>query len=249
MPLDHYVSQVHLRKFYSPILDGKMYAIKKPSLHQFQCASESQCRIMDGSTVSYLTEPRIVEDFLKLVEPVYNDSVDALRIGKPSQEAIMSIAGFVAYVSSCSPASQRFQSKPLQASLNQRAKELDANGEIPPPPKRLGVGSLSDAIDAGLVNFDIDPKFPQALGIQSIVQRTLVFGNSDWEILINKHEDVPFFTSDYPVALDIPDDYTHSVNWVVPLAPDIAIRVIPNIEMRLKEPDFSFTNFGSRQIF
>jgi hypothetical protein len=50
MPLDHYVSQVHLRKFYSPVLGDRMYAIRKSNLKAFTPNSQSVCRIEDGST-------------------------------------------------------------------------------------------------------------------------------------------------------------------------------------------------------
>ena len=37
MPLDHYVSQVHLKKFYSPALGDRMYAMRKSDNHAFIC--------------------------------------------------------------------------------------------------------------------------------------------------------------------------------------------------------------------
>ena len=40
MSLDHYVSQVHLKNFYSPALDGLMYATRKSDLKTFQCNSD-----------------------------------------------------------------------------------------------------------------------------------------------------------------------------------------------------------------
>jgi hypothetical protein len=39
MALDHYVSQVHLKNFYSPALDGLMYAIRKSDLKRFPTKS------------------------------------------------------------------------------------------------------------------------------------------------------------------------------------------------------------------
>ena len=63
MPLDHYVSQVHLKKFYSPALGNRMYAIRKSDLKVFTPRSEDVCRIMDGSTNAYLREDRAIEGF------------------------------------------------------------------------------------------------------------------------------------------------------------------------------------------
>jgi hypothetical protein len=65
MPLDHYVSQVHLRQFYSPALDGKqMYGFRKRDGHVFPRSSKDVCRVQDGSTNEYLLKDRIIEEFL-----------------------------------------------------------------------------------------------------------------------------------------------------------------------------------------
>src|ERR1017187_9148778 len=117
MPLDHYVSQVHLRNFYSPALDGLMYAIRKSDLKRFPTKSQDVCRIEEGSTNAYLTEDRAIEEFLKAVEPVYNASLRKLREHKIDHECVLCIAGFAAYVATCSPAAMRIHSGPLKASL------------------------------------------------------------------------------------------------------------------------------------
>ena len=107
MTLDHYVPQVHLKNFYSPALDGLMYAIRKSNLKRFTPKSQDVCRIEEGSTNAYLTEDRAVEEFLKTVEPRYNASLAKLRDNKIDQEAIASLAGFAAYIVSCSPTAMR----------------------------------------------------------------------------------------------------------------------------------------------
>jgi hypothetical protein len=63
MPFDHYVSQVHPKNFNSPVLDGKLYAIRKSDLKRFQPRSRDIYRIEDGSRKPYLTESRATEDF------------------------------------------------------------------------------------------------------------------------------------------------------------------------------------------
>jgi hypothetical protein len=50
MPLDHYVSQVRLKQFNSPALDGLMHAIRKTDLKRFPARSRDVCRIEDGGT-------------------------------------------------------------------------------------------------------------------------------------------------------------------------------------------------------
>jgi hypothetical protein len=56
MPLDHYIPQVHLKNFYSPVLGDRMYATRKSDLKSFTPSSKSVCGINDGSTDAYLKE-------------------------------------------------------------------------------------------------------------------------------------------------------------------------------------------------
>ncbi len=242
MALDHYVSQVHLKNFYSPALDGLMYAIRKSDLKRFTPKSQDVCRIEEGSTNAYLTEDRAVEEFLKDVEPRYNASLAKLRERKMDQEAIASLAGFCAYVVTCSPTAMRLHSGPLKATLESTAAVLDKQGMIPKAPEALGEKSITELLADGTVKFTVDPKFPQAVGISNILHHTSVFGNSPWEILHNGEINNPFFTSDYPVAMEIFNINT-PINRIVPLAPDLAIRIIPDIRLSGTKPDLTFAKF------
>jgi hypothetical protein len=128
MPLDHYVSQVHLKKFYSPALGNRMYAIRKSDLKAFTPRSEDVCRIIDGSTNAYLREDRAIEGFLKTIEPNYNAALDKLITGGIDKECIYTIAGFVAYVISCSPTGMRIGSGPLMSTVETTAAYLKRGG-------------------------------------------------------------------------------------------------------------------------
>jgi hypothetical protein len=142
MALDHYVSQVHLKNFYSPALDGLMYAIRKSDLKRFPTKSQDVCRIEEGSTNAYLSKDRAIEEFLKDVEPRYNASLAKLRENKMDQEAIASLAGFAADVVTCSPTAMGLHSGPLKAQLEAAAAILDKQGAIPKAPEILGEKSL-----------------------------------------------------------------------------------------------------------
>jgi hypothetical protein len=205
--------------------------------------------IEDGSTNSYLTESRAIEDFLKDVEPRYNASLAKLRENKPDQESIFCIAGFLAYIVNCSPAAMRIHSGPLRATLASTATLLDARGEIPKAPEALGGKSITELLADGTVTFNVDPKYPQAIGVASVMKHVSIFGNSPWEILHNEQANNPFFTSDYPVAIETFDLNT-PINRVVPLAPDLAIRVRPDIRLSQTPPDLSFAKFkaSSRKL-
>jgi len=244
MPLDHYVSQVHLRNFDSPALDGMVHAIRKSDLKRFPTRSQDICRIEDNSTNAYLKKDRLIEEFLKDVEPRYNASLAKLRENKIDRECIHAIAAFAAFVITCSPAAMRLNSGPLKAMLNSTAKILDLRGEIPRAPEVLGEKSITELLADGTVKFTVDPKYPQAIGISNVLQYTSVFGNSPWDILLNGETDNPFFTSDYPAAIEVKDINT-PINRIVPLAPDLAVRIKPDIRLSGTDPNLAFSKFSA----
>ena len=86
MALDHYVSQVHLKNFYSPAMHDLMYAIRKSHLRCFTPKSQDVCRIEEGSTNAYLTKDRAIEAFLNDVKSHYNASLVTLRANKMNQK-------------------------------------------------------------------------------------------------------------------------------------------------------------------
>jgi hypothetical protein len=248
LALDHYVSQVHLRNFYSSELGGKkMFAIRKRDLKQFICGSEDVCRLPDGNTNDYLVEPRAVEEFLRYVEPYYNSSVAKLRAETVDPDAIFVIAGFISYVMSCAPAAMRLHSGPLQRMVEAEAAIYDQAGLFPPAPPELGGKTLSELLADGTVQVQIDGKYPQAMGVASVLDRVRLFGNSDWDIVINNHVGSPFFTSDFPTAIEqssAPD----IVNRVVPLAPDLAVRILPTRDEKRRQGDMTFPHFRYRFV-
>lgn len=243
MPLDHYVSQVHLKKFYSPSLDGLMHAIRKSDLKSFTPNAQSVCRILDGSTNPYLQEDRAIEEFLKSIEPKYNHALEKLAAGSIDRVGVYTIAGFVAYVLVCSPAGMRLQSEPLKISVEETARNLDKQGLIPLPPSELGGQNLTELLNSEQVFVNIDPQYPQAMGISSIFSHITTFGNFIWEILQNPFDDSPFFTSDFPVAIER-TNHPSIRNRVVPLSPNLAIRICPDPSLDTTQVDFSFSNFG-----
>jgi uncharacterized protein DUF4238 len=247
MALDHYVSQVHLKNFYSPSFGYRMMnAIKKSDLKSFPCRSEDVCRIENGSTNAYLINDREVEEFLRTVEPKYNASVAKLLDNHIDQECIYVIAGFIAYVAICAPAAMRLYAPPLQSLLVSVATVLDKHKLFPEVPDDRGLKSVTELLQDGDISFKVDPKYPQALGIDSILEYVSVLGNSPWEILQNGIADSPFFTSDFPVAIE--ETASQGVfNKVIPLTPDLAIRIIPDTRLFSAPLDLSFAKFRYRR--
>ena len=230
MPLDHYISQVHLKKFNSPALGDRIYAIRKSDLKTFTPNSRAVCVVNDGSTNAYLLEDRAIEKFLETIEPKYTSALEKLAGQKIDQECIYTIAGFVAYVISCSPAGMRIHSGPLKSTVETTAAMMETAGLLPPQPPELAGTSLTELLQKGAVQVKIDAKYPQAMGISSILERTATFGNFKWEILLNDFGDSPFFTSDFPAAIEKTED-PRILNRIVPLAPNLALRIRPDLSL------------------
>jgi hypothetical protein len=242
MALDHYVSQVHLKNFYSPKLGNLMHAIRKRDMKSFTPNAQSVCRIEDGSTNSYLREDRAIEKFLRGIEPNYNEAIEKLTTNNIDSECIYAIAGFVAYVLACSPAGMRIQSGPLRCAVEETGRILDSKGSFSAPPPEFGGENLTELLNNGKLQVEIDPKYPQAIGIASILSIVGRFGNYTWDVLIDPFDDSPFFTSDFPIAIEKTDDL-RVLNKIIPLSPNLAIRIRPDLSLDRDRNDFSFSNF------
>lgn len=247
MPLDHYVSQTHLKKFYDPILGHKMHGYKKSDGKRFPCDSKSQCRTPNGSSNPYLLEERAVEYVLKEIEPKYNIGLLQARTRSFDVDGVLGIAGFAAYVSSCSPAAMRLGQVPLRMMLEATAAEVERRGLLPPLPSELKGPSLMEALETGELQFKVDPKYPQAMGIQGLLVRVSRWGNCKWDVIFNQFDDTPFFTSDFPVAIQ-PSHDPRVVDRYVPLAPDLAIRIRPDLSRRERVPDLTFRELKVRFV-
>jgi len=223
-----------------------MYAIRKTDLKTFTPNARSVCGIMDGSTNAYLRENRAIEEFLKTIEPKYNTALEKLATGKIDSECIYAIAGFLSYVITCSPAGMRIQSGPLKGAFETQAAMMDAKGLFSPPPAELGGTTLTELLRDGSAKVTIDPKYPQAIGIDSVLKFVTLFGNFTWEILHNDSSSSPFFTSDFPAAIEKTDD-PRILNRIVPLAPNLALRIKPNPMLDRDRLDYSFANFDYRK--
>jgi Protein of unknown function (DUF4238) len=242
MALDHYVSQVHLKQFYSPLLGELMYATKKSDLTSFRCNSKSVCRIEGNSSNSYLTNDRVIEDFLRGVEPKYDETLAKLRKGNIDPECIGVVSGLAAFVACCAPAAMRMHIAPFENLVAAEAAILDRQGLLPRAPSILGNKTLTELLVEGSARVEVDKKYPQAIGISTIIGRVAFWGNSAWEILCNEDSGDPFFTSDYPIALEAKS--ARFANWIVPLSPDLAIRIIPDARLSETKPDLSFSQFS-----
>ena len=90
----------------------------------------------------------------------YNAALSKLLGGTIDNDCVYTIAGFVAYVVSCSPAGMRIQSGPMKSAVEPATAMMDARGLFPPSPPELGGKSLTELLRAGAVQVIVDREFP-----------------------------------------------------------------------------------------
>lgn len=239
MALDHYVSQVHLRKFYAHDLNRLLHAVRKRDGFYFTPNARSICRIDEGNTNRYLNEPRAIEDFLTTIEPNYDRALRAFAIREPTREDLYVIAGFIAYVLTCTPATLRLESYPMARMIEQVGSALDSAGEFPEMPSSLG-STFEEAIQSGRLTVSVDQMYPHAIGVSQIYSRLSTFGNSDWVVLTN-NTDRPFMSSDFPVAYG-PETVGPFQYRTFPLSPTLAVRIRSREDSRVSDEEFQFPN-------
>ena len=192
-----------------------LIATRKSDLQSFRCAADNVCRL-DASVPAIDAD---AADFLRQAAAQYDAALARMRSGRVDADCIVAIAGFAAGVMSLAPTALRLHEAPLEAMI------------------ATGPASAAGATGA--------PGRPRAVSLGTLQDRIALWGNSRWEMLLNSDPATPFFTSDYPIALEARDQ--SFANWIVPLAPDLAVRVFPDLRLRRTRPDFSFTNFAFRQ--
>jgi hypothetical protein len=122
---------------------------------------------------------------------------------------------------------------------------MDARGELPAPPEELGGRTVTEILRSGDIKIVVDPKYSQAVGTTTINGIVQIFGNCSWDILINNIDESPFFTSDFPIAVEATRD-PRVMNRIVPLAPNLAVRIRPDISLARMPLDFTSLGFDAR---
>jgi Protein of unknown function (DUF4238) len=248
MALDHYVPQVHLKNFYSKSVEGKFFGVKKADLKLFQCSSKDVCRMQEFNTNPFMDEQRVIEEFLKSVEPNYNSSVWKLLSNEIDHDVIFVIAAYAAFIMCFSPAGARISSKVFETGVKAFIEIAEKQGKIGPPPSILG-NSISDAIQHGIMKIDIDQNYPKAIGTTQIFTFVNAFANSHWEILEVRDGDGAFFTSDFPVAIE-KHASSQTDSRIFPLLPNLAVRIAPHLRSTEDRDlmDFSGFTFSRKKL-
>lgn len=230
---DHYISRTYLKKFCDEtdqvwVYNKKYLGIK----HRYRKAI---CHRKGWSDNHFLENPRIIEEYLKHVEPYWAKNVEVFSSNEilpfeDYSEVKYMLAGYIAYLKVFPPAMARVGQSMLASLLHTTMKIMQKSGEIPPPPKELEF--ILEDLEKH-IKVDVDEKYPLALGVQAIVPTLNTLSTSPWLKLINK-TDIPFITSDNPACGWFMGNAGIAQTYV-PLTPRIAVLIHPQFGIEVNQ--------------
>ncbi|WP_421702846.1 DUF4238 domain-containing protein [Aliiroseovarius sp.] len=201
MALDHYVSQVHLKQFLRQSDGRLLLATRKSDICEFPTRTMDVCRVEEGSTNDFLTENRVVEDFLKGIEPAYEPCLSRIEGGEVDLNSRQVFAGFLAYIQTYSPTAFRLFEPMVRAVLERTISLLEEEGELTPfkcPEIPDWDGKcLSQLQSEGKLDLEINLRMPQAMATTQLLRITENLASSDVTVLRPKGR-MRFLTSDFP---------------------------------------------------
>lgn len=241
MALDHYVPQVYLRHWISGENGPLLNVSRKSNFKRFTPRTKDICAIPEGNTNRLLDDPQKIENALKAIEPKYNKALASFKNGQFDEESIWTISGFIACILVASPTALRLNNPFLKAILRDMAVGLERRNLIPGSEKKM----IARGLARGTVDFKVDGRYSQAIEAEDMDKVIGLLTHGDWEVLHNRFSDCPFFTSDYPIALEVSKSIPWINNKIIPLSPSLAIRIKPSTDTKRQE--LPFVNFSVKR--
>ncbi|MEX0969524.1 MAG: DUF4238 domain-containing protein [Paracoccaceae bacterium] len=250
MPLDHYVSKVHLKQFLGNSGTLLLNAIRKSDGKIFTPRTKDICRELDGNTNPYLAYDRAVEEFLKSIEPAYEPCLSRVSKDELDWQSRKVFAGFLAYIGIYTPAALRMSDTPTRAMLEREVEILEKQGMFsdlePPALPEFQSKAPSQLLKEGLIKFEIDPKHQQALATLGLMEITEKLANCDVTIVVPRGNG-RFLTSDFPsVILEyVENKYAQQF---LPLSPKIGLVFHTHTFEAAGDPRHQVYKIGSKMV-
>jgi len=221
---DHYVSQTYLKQFIDLSNPGYLNVYRKAYPTKSKPRTpRSICYEPDGDSNPYFPmNPRILDDFLKLIEPQWEKIITEIENEDFNFNNKLLISLYVAYLRSCG-----FTAKRLGKSLME--EELELFRPFLAENVRENIEDHENGIDLinGLLSPDIkivfDRDYVHAFAIKNLVHVGTTYHNLPW-IIIKNNSSKPFITSDNPAILIYYPDKWYPDTYV-PLTPTLSILI------------------------
>lgn len=222
---DHYVAQTYLRQFLDKsntlipyYKNGHVIVGKKKTPKQI-------CYETDGDFNCYFDNPRVLDEYLPLIENPWADNIAKLELGNIDADCKYEIGAYIAFLRSCTPTAKRLGAKALSAQMQPLvdktlAEHFHELGETTNEVR----SALKEAIKTRGIKAVVDEEYVHAISIQHLVHSAYRFYCSHWLVLLNE-TDIPFVTSDNPAGLLYLGESPQHATIFVPLSPTLGVLI------------------------
>ncbi len=226
---DHYVAQTYLKNFTNsdgmliPYFKNGKAIVGKPK------SPKSVCYVPDGSSNSYFSDPRILEEFLTPLENNWNDNLEKLECGEVTPIVKAEIASYLSVLRVNTPTAIRQSQTSLEGLVNSTTKFIASQGLFHSDKFSQ---EFNDEMVARMMNdefsCDVNQEYAHAKNIAILDQLPITLCSSDWKVLLANGD--KFLTSDNPLCLYYPGNNA-MVGWFyAPLKPNMALLIRPDPE-------------------
>jgi hypothetical protein len=229
MPQDHYVAQTYLRAFTAPETPERIHAYRKSDGYYFSPSPAAICKSLNWDiNPKYLSPPDALGRWLKIFEPHWAGAVTRLLETHHLSHTDKSlIAGYWAYLSTCTPTWQRVVTGIQQAVLDETYVEGFIAYAEAHPEKYPQAAAYLPLVKEGSLKLKIDPNYPKAVVTTHLLEHHWCLYHQEWNVVWN-NTDEPFVTSDNPSCFDY--EYggpIHAARYL-PLTPRLALWTQPD---------------------
>ena len=230
MAKDHYISQTYLKHFGDPTRQGRLNAYRKSDGLEFRCWAKNVCHEWDGDlNPAWLKlRPELLGDLRASFEQQWNPAIDSLESGAVDARAKFAIAGLFANMVACTPTSRRLATRmyDLHAvkylSFAKRMREMYGYDDKFP----IEVIEAIEMLERGDIVLKTNPDYVKAVVTMQILEAAWIVYNQNWKVLRNE-SDIPFITSDNPVAFIDPGGPSSALIRLLPITPAVCLSVRP----------------------
>lgn len=220
---DHYVAQTYLKHFADT--DGRLHTYQKPSGKYFPAWPGDVCREWDDDlNVEIPDRPELLGDFRKMFEPHWNAVVEELKERRMAKDRKMVVSLCYAHMMICVPSWRRIaatfweHSRAAQLRLkNTIYKERGIKDEL----LDKGVAMLEN----GALRLEAEPNSVKAWLTIKLTKFACQAYHADWQFVEN-NSDIPFFTSDSPVAVRYGTTPGEPITKFMPVTPKLGLLMI-----------------------
>ena len=230
MPQDHFVSQTYLKAFadpetaYDPDKGGKLHVYSKRDLKYFTPFSAAICKTLDwDQNPKYLSPPDALGQWLNIFEPYWASAVGRLEDNHYlSTVDKMIIAGYWAYLSTCTPTWQRVAAKLQQSELDDTYIQKFIEHAKSHPEEYPQAEAYLPLLSDGSLTVEIDKDYPKAIVTKQLAEHQWGLYHQEWNVIQNETGE-SFLTSDNPSCFDyVYGSAVHPARYL-PLTPRLAL--------------------------